>query len=173
VESGLIKDRIKIAYPALAIDNDVTMLNEAFTDWDNKGKQWKSYYEVGQDETLVKPIMVIQVADGSKDNISNTDLALIVATIEKYLGRELNDEEMIQTFDLKSSMEIGDKVIPYVEPYRIQDDENIRFVLFKMNLSTGWDCPRAETMISYRTANDATYIAATCSYGSNTARPKN
>ncbi|RKL66473.1 type III deoxyribonuclease [Salipaludibacillus neizhouensis] len=158
-ESGLIKDRIKIAYPALALDNEVTMLNDALTDWDNKGKQWKSYYEDGQDETLVKPIMVIQVADGSKDNISNTDLALIVATIEKYLGRELYDGELIQTFDLKSSMEIGGKVIPYVEPYRIQDDENIRFVLFKMNLSTGWDCPRAETMVSYRTANDATYIA--------------
>ncbi|PIC70775.1 type III deoxyribonuclease [Sporosarcina sp. P16b] len=158
-DSGLIKDRIKIAYPALAIDNKVTMLNDALTDWANKGRQWKSYFENDQDDTWVKPIMVIQVADGSKDNISKTDLALIIATIEKYLGRDLNDGELIQTFDLKSSIEIGGKVIPYVEPYRIQDDENIRFVLFKMNLSTGWDCPRAETMISYRTANDATYIA--------------
>lgn len=158
-DSGLIKDRIKIAYPDLAINNEVTMLNEALTDWNNKLKQWKSYYEDGQDETLVKPILVIQVADGSKDNASNTDLALIVATIEKYLGRELNEGELIQTFDLKSSVVIGGKLIPYVEPYRIQDDENIQFILFKMNLSTGWDCPRAETMISYRTANDATYIA--------------
>ena len=32
-------------------------------------------------------------------------------------------------------------------------------VLFKENLSTGWDCPRAETMMSFRRAEDATYIA--------------
>ena len=32
-------------------------------------------------------------------------------------------------------------------------------MLFKENLSTGWDCPRAETMMSFRTARDATYIA--------------
>ncbi len=49
--------------------------------------------------------------------------------------------------------------LPYVEPSRIQDDEHIRIVFFKMNLSTGWDCPRAETMMSFRSAQDATYIA--------------
>jgi type III restriction enzyme len=32
-------------------------------------------------------------------------------------------------------------------------------VFFKENLSTGWDCPRAETMMSFRHAKDATYIA--------------
>ncbi|MET3938453.1 type III restriction enzyme [Paenibacillus sp. PvP094] len=158
-ESGLIKDRIVIDYPDLALDNEVTMLNAALNDWDNKRSQWKSYFDDGQDATLVKPIMVIQVADGSKENVSNTDLSLILATIEKYLGRELDDGELVQTFDLKSSVKIGDKLIPYIEPYRIQYDDNIKLVLFKMNLSTGWDCPRAETMISYRTANDATYIA--------------
>jgi type III restriction enzyme len=32
-------------------------------------------------------------------------------------------------------------------------------VFFKMNLSTGWDCPRAETMMSFRHASDYTHIA--------------
>lgn len=32
-------------------------------------------------------------------------------------------------------------------------------IFFKENLSTGWDCPRAETMMSFKRANDATYIA--------------
>jgi type III restriction enzyme len=32
-------------------------------------------------------------------------------------------------------------------------------VFFKMNLSTGWDCPRAETMMSFRSVQDYTYIA--------------
>ena len=32
-------------------------------------------------------------------------------------------------------------------------------VLFKTALSTGWDCPRAEVMMSFRRAQDATNIA--------------
>ena len=32
-------------------------------------------------------------------------------------------------------------------------------MFFKESLTTGWDCPRAETMMSFRTANDYTYIA--------------
>lgn len=49
--------------------------------------------------------------------------------------------------------------VRYEEPSRIADDRNIRVVFFKENLSTGWDCPRAETMMSFKHANDATYIA--------------
>jgi type III restriction enzyme len=32
-------------------------------------------------------------------------------------------------------------------------------VFFKTSLSTGWDCPRAEVMMSFRRAEDHTYIA--------------
>jgi len=45
------------------------------------------------------------------------------------------------------------------KPSRIAEDRNIKVVFFKENLSTGWDCPRAETMMSFRHAKDATYIA--------------
>ena len=47
----------------------------------------------------------------------------------------------------------------YEEPSNIAEDRNIRVVFFKENLSTGWDCPRAETMMSFKHVNDATYIA--------------
>ena len=49
--------------------------------------------------------------------------------------------------------------MPYCEPSAINDDRNIKIVFFKEALSTGWDCPRAEAMMSYRVAKDATYIA--------------
>jgi hypothetical protein len=38
-----------------------------------------------------------------------------------------------------------------MDPSRIQEETGIRFVLFKMALTTGWDCPRAEVMMSFRT----------------------
>ena len=49
--------------------------------------------------------------------------------------------------------------IQQIEASRINDEENVMVVFFKMNLSTGWDCPRAETMMSFRSAQDYTYIA--------------
>ena len=35
----------------------------------------------------------------------------------------------------------------------------VNVVLFKASLNTGWDCPRAEVMMSFRRAKDATFIA--------------
>jgi type III restriction enzyme len=46
-----------------------------------------------------------------------------------------------------------------VEASRIDADKNIGVVFFKTSLSTGWDCPRAEVMMSFRRAEDHTYIA--------------
>ena len=41
----------------------------------------------------------------------------------------------------------------------MQDDNSIRILIAKDAISTGWDCPRAEVMVSFRPASDRTYIA--------------
>ena len=41
----------------------------------------------------------------------------------------------------------------------MQDDTWVRVLIAKDAISTGWDCPRAEVMVSFRPANDKTYIA--------------
>lgn len=47
----------------------------------------------------------------------------------------------------------------HIDASRIEEEESIGIVFFKMSLSTGWDCPRAEVMMSFRRAKDHTYIA--------------
>jgi type III restriction enzyme len=49
--------------------------------------------------------------------------------------------------------------IAIVRVQKIQGDAALRVVFFKMALSTGWDCPRAEVMMSFRRAADHTLIA--------------
>ena len=56
-------------------------------------------------------------------------------------------------------IQIGGLDVPYCEPSRIADDKRIKVVFFKETLTTGWDCPRAEVMMSFRRAVDHTYIA--------------
>src|SRR6202012_5654021 len=46
----------------------------------------------------------------------------------------------------------------YVAPERVQQSTRIRILLAKDAISTGWDCPRAEVMVSFRTAVDRTHI---------------
>ena len=53
----------------------------------------------------------------------------------------------------------GGRRVRKVDASRIDADKNIGVVFFKTSLSTGWDCPRAEVMMSFRRAQDHTYIA--------------
>ena len=67
---------------------------------------------------------------------------------------------MVHTFGgTTATLTVNGLDVRYEEPSNIAEDRNIRVVFFKENLSTGWDCPRAETMMSFKHANDATYIA--------------
>lgn len=157
-DSGLLKDRVILHYPELHIDAEMTMLEGAVRDWNNKVDMWKEYCE-SEKEDLVKPILVLQVEDGGGSEISRTDFSACLTLIEETLGRKLNEEEVVHTFNDHINLDINGYRINKVEASRINENDEISVVFFKMNLSTGWDCPRAETMMSFRSAQDYTYIA--------------
>ena len=48
--------------------------------------------------------------------------------------------------------------MPYIAPERVQESEGVRVLVAKDAISTGWDCPRAEVMVSFRAATDRTHI---------------
>ncbi|MEY8304722.1 DEAD/DEAH box helicase [Anaerosalibacter bizertensis] len=157
-ESGLLKDRIIIHYPDIQLSADMTMFKGAVDNWRKKCAHWKTYCE-REDEKMVNPILVIQVEDGNDRIVTQTDLGACIDLLEKSLGRRLRPGEAVHTFNDHGTLIVRDVEIQQIEASRIQDDENVIVVFFKMNLSTGWDCPRAETMMSFRSAQDYTYIA--------------
>ncbi|WP_270913742.1 DEAD/DEAH box helicase [Allofournierella sp. CML151] len=158
-QSGLLKDRIFITYPEDPTKHsDMAVLQAATDEWMEKCKHWYQYtYE--QHYSNVNPVFVIQVCAGSGRNISDTDLDDVIAKIEERIGETFKEHEVVHTFGSTGILTIHGLTVPHVEPSEIADDKRIRVVLFKENLSTGWDCPRAETMMSFRRAEDATYIA--------------
>lgn len=158
--SGLLKDRIVIVYPEEKnINKDMAVLQAAADDWKEKWDHWYQYcFE--QHYAYVNPIFVVQVLNGNSDKISETDLDDCLQKIEERTGFRFEPGQVVHTFGEKtSSITINGLEVRYEEPSRIADDRNIRLVFFKESLSTGWDCPRAETMMSFRKATDATYIA--------------
>lgn len=156
--SGLLKDRIIITYPD-TINNDMAVLQAAADDWKQKWEHWTQYcYE--QHYAYVNPVFVIQVQNGSGSQLSSTDLDDCLQKIEERTGERFQLGEVVHTFgQANGTLVINGIEVNYCEPSRIADDRKIKVVFFKENLSTGWDCPRAETMMSFRHANDATYIA--------------
>lgn len=157
--SGLLKDRIIITHPEDPEKHDDMAILQAATDeWKNKRAHWYQYcYE--QHYAQVNPVFVVQVLAGSGKVPSATNLEDVIAKIEERLGRTFHEYEIVHTFGSTPTLNISGLPVHYVEPSDIASDKRIQVVLFKENLSTGWDCPRAETMMSFRHAEDATYIA--------------
>lgn len=158
--SGLLKDRIVISYPEDNTGNkDMSVLQAAADEWKDKWDHWYQYcYE--QHYAYVNPVLVIQVQNATASSISATDLDDCVQKIEERTGIRFKAGEVVHTFgDANNVIRINGLNVPYVAPSSIAEDKRIRVVFFKESLSTGWDCPRAETMMSFRHATDATYIA--------------
>lgn len=156
--SGLLKDRIIITYPEQDTIDDMVILEAAADEWKNKCDHW-NYYCVSQKSQQVRPVLVIQVENRSSDSASATEIGECIAKIEARTGAHFSEHEVVHTFGSTGTIEVGGLKIHHVDAADIADNRTIRVVFFKENLSTGWDCPRAETMMSFRHAQDATYIA--------------
>ena len=158
IASGLLKEKIIITYPD-EINNDIAVLQAAADDWKDKWDRWTQYcYE--QHEPYVNPIFIVQVLNGSGNKISDTDLDNCLRVIGERTGKTFDEGEVVHCFgDTKSTLNINGLNVHYEEPSHIADNRKIKVVFFKESLSTGWDCPRAETMMSFRHATDPTYIA--------------
>lgn len=158
-ESGLLKDRIEIHYPDESVINkNIAVLQAATDEWIDKCKHWYDYTEK-QHYTNVCPVFLIQVEPGTGGRVSNTDLEECLREVEKRVGKAFETGEVVHAFGEKNTLTLNGLSVPYCQPSAINDDRNIKVVLFKEALSTGWDCPRAEAMMSFRVARDSTYIA--------------
>lgn len=157
--SGLIKDAIQFAHPTERQPSDMTLLRAAVKSWLGYKEHWAAYC-TAQGEEAVSPLLAVQVADssGTGQGISQTDMVEALSCIEAEAGT-LPENALAHAFQEKTELEIGGRRVRYLAPSEISADPQAQIVFFKTSLTTGWDCPRAEVMMSFRTAADATHIA--------------
>ena len=157
--SGLIKDNIILHYSEDELPKDITLLREATRHWQGYAKSWSEYCS-SEDEETVSPIFVVQVENAPKGKKgTRTPLDQVISAINEELPSPLPIHAFAHAFDETTIYDTGNRLIRYLAPSQITDDREVKVVFFKTALSTGWDCPRAETMMSFRKAQDATYIA--------------
>jgi type III restriction enzyme len=156
--SGLLKDMIIVHNPKTNAPGDLTLLEHAAVRWKHFIGLWESYCQKEKEKESVRPILVVQVEDGTEQALTRTNLSDVVRIIERQNG-PLAINEIVHCFQEQSDIQVAGRIIRKLEASRIQDSSDAKVVLFKTALSTGWDCPRAEVMMSFRRAKDSTNIA--------------
>jgi type III restriction enzyme len=158
-ESGLLKDTLIVANPEGDVEGDMTLLSVAADKWKDFNKLWSDYCTC-ETEDNVKPILVVQVEDGvpEKNILTKTNLDEAIQVLRRSVG-SFPSGALVHCFQDSGEIVAGGEKIRRVDASRIQDDSSVQVVFFKMALTTGWDCPRAEVMMSFRRAFDHTLIA--------------
>lgn len=155
--SGLLKDRVIVFCPEESQPSDWTLLSEAAKRWRRFRTDWRKYCKE-QSIDAVAPALVIQVEDAAEGKLTRTDLSKAVEILEREIG-QFGAGALAHCFEIEGPVTAGGHQIRKIEASKIQQDHVAQVIFFKMALSTGWDCPRAEAMMSFRKAKDHTSIA--------------
>ncbi|MDQ1075039.1 MULTISPECIES: DEAD/DEAH box helicase [Microbacterium] len=160
-KSGLIKDRVVVWRPEDSLTHsEHTLLQRAAQELQDFTLRWRTYSERQGLAKTVEPVLVVQVEDRTSDSISATDIESAIQAIEEVIGAQHPDAFAHSFGDAPTGIGIGgSRRLRYINASDIDADPLVRVVFFKTSLVTGWDCPRAEVMMSYRTAEDPTSIA--------------
>lgn len=152
-ESGLLKDDIVLDFPAETGDFNTVLLRRGVRKVKALSDAWAAYAAEQNESEPIKPLMVLQVP--------NKPAAVEVASAIDVIRDEwpeLDADAIAHVFGEHTAQTFGQYSVPYISPERVEDATYVRVLLAKDAISTGWDCPRAEVMVSFRPATDETHI---------------
>lgn len=160
-QSGLVKDRIALAPSGSSgeVVADTTFIRLAVQKTLEFERRWDEYAQQ-QGEGHVKPALVVQLPDERSDD--REFRTLLHAVVDAIRGEwpGLITGQIVHTFAEHTSIDLGaGRAVRYMPPQDIQDATDVRVVLAKNAITTGWDCPRAEVLVSLRVSEEHTPIA--------------
>lgn len=158
LRSGLLKESILLRHSSTPADNEMTLLRSAARRFLEFEKAWRAHHQ-RSGGPLIRPIMLVQVEDAKQGRHSATDLVEARGVISDELGGVSASNVFAHAFQDANTLNVNGTDLRWLAPADIDGDADVKVVFFKTALNTGWDCPRAEVMMSFRAANDPTPIA--------------
>ena len=152
--SGLLKDDIVLSIPAESGIFDTVLLKLGVRKTKMSSDAWIAYCRSQQQKPdPVVPLLVVQVPD-------KADNALLTRAVDAVFEEwtDLPIDAFANVFGEHKDLQVSGVSIPYISPERVQDASQVRILFAKSAISTGWDCPRAEVLMSFRPATDPTHI---------------
>lgn len=160
-DSGLIKKTLVADIPDEKGEFDTTFVRKATVDFAATCDRWAAYAAEQGLENPVLPLMVIQIPNKASADKDFTDEDALIARyldVVRSTWNDFTDGCVAHVLGDRGTIEVGAYKIPKVAPENVQDDLTVRVLIAKDAISTGWDCPRAEVLVSLRPGEDHTYI---------------
>jgi type III restriction enzyme len=151
--SGLLKDAIILDIPSESGDFATVLLRRAASKLREVSNAWEEYSKQQVDAEKVIPLMVLQVPNSP----DHRTVAVWLDTIFDAWP-DLPRGGVANVFGEHKTETFGSYDVGYIAPERVQESTWVRILIAKDAISTGWDCPRAEVMVSLRRATDKTHI---------------
>nr|WP_254455788.1 DEAD/DEAH box helicase family protein [Paeniglutamicibacter quisquiliarum] len=152
-ESGLVKDVVILDIPNEAGNFDTTLVKLAAQKLAASSERWAEYAKTQGLTELVVPLLVLQ----TPNTPDHEQIGRALDTIAEVMP-ELYSGNVSHVFGDHTRQHFGRWDVEWIEPQRVQETPSIRVLIAKDAISTGWDCPRAEVMVSFRPAKDSTHI---------------
>ena len=152
-DSGLLKDTIILDIPDEVGQFDTVLIRRGTEKIKDSTAAWLEYANQQEENESVIPLMVFQVPNTPDPDEIGRALDTIYTE-----WPELSANAIAHVFGEHKTQTFGRHTVEYIEPQRVQETSRIRVLIAKDAISTGWDCPRAEVMVSFRPAKDRTHI---------------
>lgn len=153
-ESGLLKDNVLLSFPAETGRFDTVLLRHAVARTKEASGLWADYHAAQRAAgDPVRPLLVVQVPNTPTEEMLLTAVQTVLAE-----WTELDSDSIAHVFGDHAPLSLGGYEIAYVAPEDVAERQHVRVLLAKDAISTGWDCPRAEVLVSFRAAQDQTHI---------------
>ena len=154
--SGLLKDRVILRHPEAGQGVDTSIVRHAVRYTIEQSREWANYCQ-SQNRDIVLPLLLVQV----ENDPSEAELSRIISAIQEEweaAGEQLSANAIAHVFGHRNDVEIAGRTVRHVPPESVQDLTDIRVLLAMNAVTTGWDCPRAEVLVSLRGSGDPTVI---------------
>lgn len=152
-ESGLVKDTIVLDIPAEAQALDMILVERAAKKLKDSGERWEKYAKSQELKSAVKPLLILQTPNTPDHDQIGRALDRIARVIP-----EISSDAVRHVFGDHTVQQFGSWEAAWIEPQRVEESTHVRVLVAKDAISTGWDCPRAEVLVSFRPAKDQTHI---------------
>lgn len=152
-ESGLVKDVVSLTIPNEAGNFDTSLVKLAAQRVVESAERWADYAKSQGLTETVTPLLVLQTPNTPGSDEIGRALDVIAEQIP-----ELHNGNIAHVFGDHKRQFFGRWDVEWIQPQRVQETSSIRVLVAKDAISTGWDCPRAEVMVSFRPAKDNTHI---------------
>lgn len=152
-ESGLVKDTIVLDIPNEAGNFDTVLVRRAAEKLRDSAERWERYAKAEGLPEPVRPLLVLQAPntpDADQLGLALDEILRVIPELSGASVRHVLGDHTVQTF--------GTWEVDWIEPQRVESTTSVRVLVAKDAISTGWDCPRAEVLVSFRPAKDQTHI---------------